>query len=53
MFATVALGPTADLANATTLQNVLGKFYVGNLTVAIPAYNAGVNAASWVTISAH
>jgi hypothetical protein len=53
MFATVALGPTADLANATTLQNVLGKFYVGNLTVAIPAYNAGVNAASWVSISAH
>jgi hypothetical protein len=53
MFATVALGPTADLANATALKNVLGQFYVGNLNVAIPAYNPGVNAASWVAISAH
>jgi hypothetical protein len=53
MFATVALGKTADLANAVALQNVLGQFYIGNMTVAIPAYAAGVTAASWVTISAH
>jgi hypothetical protein len=53
MFATVALGKDAALSNAPALQNVLGQFYIGNMNIAIPAYAAGVNAASWVTISAH
>jgi hypothetical protein len=51
MYANVKLGPDSALATGTL--NTLGQFYVGNLTVAIPAYNAGVNAASWVAISAH
>ena len=49
MVATAALGTTKDLAGT----QILGSLYLKNLEVAIPAYSAGVNAASWVTISAH
>jgi hypothetical protein len=43
----------ASNAALTSDVGVLGNVYISGLTLTIPAYAAGVNAASWVSISAH